>query len=69
MTADLKCTDSHNNISKYAKDAFDKKKAKAVIFQFDEETKKIYTELKASKTKGKEIYYYFTGRENKVFKL
>ena len=65
--ADLKRTSSHNNITNYAKKAIREQNAKIVLFQFDNETEKIYLELFKLKNKyGIEAHYFFTGK-NKVY--
>jgi hypothetical protein len=65
--ADLKRVSSHNNIVKDAKKAVRKQGAEMVLFEFEKETKEIYSEIK--KLSGKNIHgrYYFTGEENKIY--
>lgn len=67
--AELKRTEGHTNIMGYAKDAIEKKKAKIVIFQLDTETTKVHRELKNIQEKGWKGYYFFTGKEDKIYKL
>ena len=67
VLGDLKRTSSHNNIANYAKKAIREQNAEIVLFQFDNETEKIYIELLKLKNKyGIKTYYFFTG-SNKVY--
>jgi len=69
IAADLKSLSSHNNIARHFKDATQKQGADAVVFEFKNETKKIYTELKKlSSNTGHKVYYYFINKK-KVYKL
>ena len=68
VLADLKRTSSHNNLVNYAKKAIREQNAEIVLFQFDNETEKIYNELLVLKRKyGIKAYYFFTGK-NKIYK-
>lgn len=67
--ADFKCAASHNNVVKYAKKAIRDQGADMVLFQFDNETDALYKELAALKREGIKGYYFFTGREDQIFKL
>jgi hypothetical protein len=67
VLADLKRTSSHNNIAKYAKKATREQNAEIVLFQFDNETERIYKELFDLKEKyGIKAYYFYTGG-NKIY--
>lgn len=67
--AELKRTASHTNVVDYAKDAIEKKKAKFVVFQFDAENPRIHREIKIIQAKGWRGYYFFTGREDKIYRF
>lgn len=69
IKADLKKTSSHNNIGHYAKHAIKNQNAELVIFEFTTETKLIYDELYKLREKEIKGYYYFTGRENKLYAI
>ncbi|MDR1864085.1 MAG: hypothetical protein LBR08_00765 [Bacteroidales bacterium] len=69
ILADLKRTSSHNNIVNYAKKAIHEQHAEMVLFQFDKETDAIYKQLEVVKNKGIKAYYFFSGKENKIYQL
>lgn len=66
--ADLKATKSANNVVKYAKSATRKQGADMVIFEFEEETEKVYKELQALKRENIKCKYYFKN-EKKLYDL
>ena len=69
VSADFKRVSSHNNVVKYGKKATREQGADMVLFQFDNETDALYKELSDLKRAGIRAYYFFTDRENQVFKL
>lgn len=69
IAADLKRLSSANNIERHAKEAIEKQGASVIVFQFDKETEQIHLKLRKLKKKGYKVYYFFTGREDVVFKL
>jgi hypothetical protein len=69
IPADLKKTASHNNIVDYAKKAVYRQGARAVVFEFKNNTKKIQEELDKVKKMKIRIYYYFTGNKHKIHTL
>ena len=66
IKADLKKTRSHNNIVNYAKDAVRYQGAEMVIFEFEKETEKIYSELARFKSYNIHGKYYFTHKKNVI---
>ena len=60
---------NHNNIVKNAKEAIYKQRAKIVLFEIGENTKKVQEELDKLKRMGIEIHYYFTDNESKIHSL
>ncbi len=66
LPADLKRLSSHNNIVRHAEKAVRKQGAKVVLFQFDEDTKRVHEELEKLKKKGIRTYYFFTGKEKEI---
>jgi hypothetical protein len=64
--ADLKHVSSHNNIVRHAKKAIQKQGAEIVLFEFENNTKKIQEELDKLKIDGIKVYYYFTGNKSKI---
>ena len=69
IKGDLKMTKSHNNIVRYSKEAIREKGAEVLLFELGNETKSIYAELDKLYKKYKiRAYYYFSGKENKIFK-
>ena len=68
ILADLKQTSSHNNILKYVKKANKKQGAKVVLFEFTKETPEILKEIENLKANKSKVMYYFTGKENIIYK-
>ncbi|MDR1169604.1 MAG: hypothetical protein LBK97_02065 [Prevotellaceae bacterium] len=66
MKADLKHVSSHNNVVRHAKKAVRKQGAEIVLFEFENNTKKIQEELDKLKIDEIKVYYYFTGNESKI---
>jgi hypothetical protein len=66
VPADLKKTSSHNNIVKDAKHATKNQGAKIVVFEFEKETKEIYTKLQYLIKEGIHGKYFFSDNKNKV---
>jgi len=65
IKADLKKTGSHINIVNYAKEAIRKQGAEIVVFEFENNTKDIHTQLlKLGNTYDIHGYYYFSGSKN-----
>ena len=58
VPADLKKTESHNNIVGYAKKAVYRQGAKIVIFEFDEMTGDVWCELNKMKKIGITVKYF-----------
>ena len=63
ISADLKKTKTHNNMVEYAKKAIREQGAEVVVFEFKEETVKIYAGLEILKRIGIHGKYYFTGKK------
>jgi len=66
ILADLKKISSHNNIVKEAKSAVYKQGAEIVLFEFENNTKKIHEELDKLKRMNIKAYYYFTENKGKI---
>ena len=66
IAAELKRLSSHNNIVSEAKDAVRNKKAKLVVFEFEKESKAIYTELLKLKKMGISGRYWYLG-EGRIY--
>ena len=66
ISADLKKTKTHNNIVHYAKMAVREQGAKIVVFEFEENSKKIQEELDKLKRDKIKTYYYFTNNKSKI---
>ncbi|MEG1998564.1 MAG: phage minor head protein, partial [Bacteroidales bacterium] len=69
IKADLKRTDSYQNIVKYSKHATRQQGAKIVLFQFDKWDAKFAKEVKnliGEKVHGK---YFITGKEDKIYEF
>lgn len=64
--ADLKKTCSHNNIMNYAKYAVREQGAEMVVFEFENNTKKIHEELDKLKKSGIKSYYYFSNEKSNI---
>lgn len=69
ISADLKKTASHNNISDYARKAIYRQRAKLVVFEFEKETAHIKEELKNLKEKGIHGKYYFSNNPYKIIDI
>ena len=69
IKAELKKTTSHNNILNYAKKATGKQGAEMVLFEFATETAELQKELLKLKNQGMKAFYFFTGREDKIYRL
>jgi hypothetical protein len=67
QTADLKKTASHNHVVDYARKAVKRQGAKVVVFEFEKETKEVYKELEALKKRGYRVYFFFTGKNDKLY--
>jgi len=65
---DMKKISSHNNIVNEARDAIYKKKADIILFEFTVETKDIYLRLDRLRKMKIKAYYYFTGREDIIYR-
>lgn len=62
VPTDLKATASISNIVKYAKKAYKKQGAKAVLFEFEKSLPEVYDKLNEAKRKYNiHIYFYFKG--------
>ena len=70
IKADLKKTGSHNNIVNYAKEAIREQGAEIVVFEFENNSKEIHTQLlKLSKMYGIHGYFYFSDNKGKIYKF
>ena len=69
INTELKKTGSHNNMVNYAKDAIRKKGANMVVFEFENNTKKIQEELNKLKRLGIKTMYYFSNDKSKIHTL
>lgn len=68
VLADFKSLSNHNNIKRHFKDAAGKQGANIVVFEFTQESGKIYDELRKLKKYNVDVLYYFSGKD-KVYKL
>lgn len=57
--ADLKSTKGAGNIVKYAHKAIKRQKADMILFEFEKETKEVFTELEVLKSEKIDVLYYF----------
>jgi hypothetical protein len=67
VPADLKKTKGVTNLDHYVDHALRDQKAQIVLFEFEEESKNLYSKLRKYENEGKKILYYFTGQESKVY--
>lgn len=67
LKADLKSLSSHNNIIRDAKKATRKQGAGVILFEFTKDTEKIHLELLKLQKMDIKAYYYFRGKENKIY--
>ncbi len=68
-SADLKKTRSLSSLDHYVTHALRDQKAEIVLLEFEIDNRNVHTKLEKYRRAGIPIYYYFTGREGRVFKL
>lgn len=66
--ADFKSLSSHNNIWRETRKAIRDQGADVLLFEFSNDTKEIHEELLSLRKKGIKAYYYFSGKENSIYK-
>ena len=66
IKADLKKTGSHNNMVRYAKKAIREQGAEVVVFELENNTKKIQEELDKLKRLDIKVIYYFSNNKSKM---
>jgi NAD(P)H-dependent flavin oxidoreductase YrpB (nitropropane dioxygenase family) len=69
IKADLKKTASHNNMLDYAKKAIYKQGAEMVVFEFENNSKKIQEELDKLKRNSIRVCYYYSYDKTNIHKL
>ena len=69
IRADLKKTKGHNNVVNYAKKAVYEQGAEMLVFEFDENSKKLQEELDKLKRSGIRVHYYYSFDKSKIYKL
>ena len=69
IKADLKKTGSHNNMVHYAKHAIREQGAEMVVFEFENNTKKIQEELDKLKRLDIKVIYFFSSDKTKIHHL
>lgn len=69
LKADLKRVSSHNNVVKYARKAIEKQGAECVLFQIDNMTEQMRSELNALKRRNIKVLYFVTGEEKRIHTL
>lgn len=69
MKADLKRVSSHNNVVKYARKATEKQGAECVLFQIDDMTDQMRSELNALKRRKIKVLYFVTDEKGFVHTL